>query len=141
MSFVRILLRLIVVTIGFLGASIVAGAIMLIYGLNGGRFPEMSPEAFTLWGLALGGIAGYTAIVASPALLGALAAEFFRLRQWWFHIGLGVVMAVIAYAWVLRDFFFPDPAPMSVTLAAGLAGGTVYWLIAGASAGLRKVQA
>jgi hypothetical protein len=74
------------------------------------------------------------------AAIGILFAEAFAIRSWMFHTANGAVSA-----WIAAQLFppYPDtPVPFDDTLVyvlgAGLAGGLVYWLVAGWSAGFWK---
>ncbi len=74
-----------------------------------------------------------------PGAIGILLAEAFALRSWIFHAGNGALTAWIG--WSL--FGYVDDSRIAVNeplavIAAGLAGGLAYWLIAGWSAGFWK---
>jgi choline-glycine betaine transporter len=68
-----------------------------------------------------------------------LIAEAFAFRSWIFHAANGGVSGWIGCS-IMQDSdekyrFLTEP---KVMVAAGLAGGLVYWLIAGWSAGFWK---
>ena len=73
-----------------------------------------------------------------PALAGVLAAEAFAIRSVLFHAGNGAVCALIGWSLTgdLRDQQFLSKP--TVLVAAGIAAGFVYWLIAGWTAGFWK---
>jgi hypothetical protein len=81
-------------------------------------------------------------MTAAQSLALALIAESFALRQFWLHMLFGAVAAASGYAlaapisenagWTLNN------ADMGIVAASGLAGGFVYWLIAGRDAGFRR---
>ena len=74
-----------------------------------------------------------------PALAGVLAAEAFAIRSILFHACNGAVCALIGWSLTreLREeqHFLSNP---TVLVAAGIAAGFVYWLIAGSTAGFWK---
>jgi hypothetical protein len=73
-----------------------------------------------------------------PALAGVLLAEAFAIRSVLFHAGNGAVCALIGWSLTsnLRDqHFLSNP---TVLVAAGIAAGFVYWLVAGWTAGFWK---
>src|SRR6266536_1522562 len=70
-----------------------------------------------------------------PAAIGILISEAFAIRSFVFHAGNGAVSAWIGWSLFgyVDDTRVPLNEPLPV-LAAGLAAGLAYWLIAGASA-------
>ena len=133
--------RIFVVLFAFFAASIVA-ALVLTLGLLPAEFDELTPMpgAHAGFGLAVAFsavlISGYALI---PAMLFIAIAEGFRLRSFLFYAGFGAVMALLiaygsnfsidgsAYPFVGRE--------LEVFAAAGIAGGLVYWALAGRKAG------
>ena len=74
-----------------------------------------------------------------PAAIGILISETFAIRSFIFHAGNGAVSAFIG--WSLFGYVDATRIPLNEplpVLAAGLAGGLAYWLIAGSSAGFWK---
>jgi hypothetical protein len=144
----RLLLRLILVPLGAVMALVAAGALIAVSQWN--AFEAVlaaDPEAQENYVFAL--------VVAGPllfsllsswahytfvsALAGVLAAEAFAIRSVLFHAGNGAVCALIGWS-LTRDLreeahFLSNP---TVLVAAGIAAGFVYWLIAGWTAGFWK---
>jgi hypothetical protein len=81
-------------------------------------------------------------VTAAQALVFGLVAEAFVLRQFWLHMLFGAIAAASGYAllapisenagWTLNS------ADIGIIAASGLAGGLVYWLIAGRDAGFQR---
>jgi hypothetical protein len=134
------LLRLVKVSAGFLAAVVLGSAIVLLFGFNNGRMPELSGGALALWGASLGLVSAYAAIMMAPALVIALVGEVMRWRALAFHLALGLAGAAGAYLYFLRDELEFADFPLAVTLAAGLVAGFVYWLLAGRSAGIQSAE-
>lgn len=138
----RFILRLILIVIAAtvaLGAA--AATAMLLFYQN-----EILPRAEvefdvmeSFFDLAYVSIVTFTLageITLLPAVLVIAAAEAFRLRGWVFYGAAGAVLAsapVILSGPVGLDPI--DTQYLASAAAAGLAGGLVYWLLAGRSAG------
>src|SRR5262249_25891152 len=78
-------------------------------------------------------------VTALPAAVGVLIAEGFAIRSWIYHAANGGVSGWIGWS-MMQDVqqqyrFLTEP---KVMVAAGLAGGLVYWLVAGWTAGFWK---
>jgi hypothetical protein len=147
-SFLRLILRLIVVPFGGV-VAICVGTLVLIVAHWGAlealaRADAASQEewliAFAIAGPVLAMLFSMMAFYALvPAVIGVLVAEFFAVRSWIYHALNGGLAAWIG--WVLmadaRTEYaaFADP---KILVAAGLAGGLAYWLVAGWSAGFWK---
>ena len=71
-----------------------------------------------------------------PAAIGVIVAEAFAIRSWIFHAANGAISAWVGWSMItnLRKDFHLDSEP-TIIVAAGLAAGLAYWLIAGWSAG------
>ncbi|HVY59305.1 MAG TPA: hypothetical protein VHA77_15755 [Xanthobacteraceae bacterium] len=74
-----------------------------------------------------------------PATVGIVIAELFAIRSWIYHAANGGLSAWIGWSLMqdVRDeyAFFTDP---KIIVAAGLAAGLAYWLVAGWTAGFWK---
>lgn len=141
----RLLLRLILVPLGYF-AAVIAGAAVILVGewRIGNLFEATGPDE-----AALG---FFVAIVTSVMLLvvllslmwlvaaaGILFSEAFAVRSWMFHAANGVISA-----WIGAQLFAPAEGMPAVAgdpfyiVAAGLAAGLAYWLVAGSTAGFFK---
>ena len=80
-----------------------------------------------------------TMLAFTAASIGVLISEAFAIRSWIFHAANGGFAAWIGWSLMSdarADYpVFTDPTTL---VAAGLAGGLAYWLIAGWSAGFWK---
>jgi hypothetical protein len=143
----RLLLRFILVPLGAGMALAAAGALIAVSQWNAFEavlasdpqaqedyvfaLVEAGPLLFSL----MSSWAHYTFV---PALAGVLLAEAFAIRSMLFHAANGAVCALIGWSLTgdLRDqHFLSNP---TVLVAAGIAAGFVYWLIAGSTAGFWK---
>jgi hypothetical protein len=127
-------LRLVVILIGFVAAVLVAG-----FFLSALIFLPLQDEpsvtgrlTFVGGGLLLSSVAGYFSL--APALAAIAWSEWSGKRDWLFHAlaGGAIALAVVTYRWNASTAGMDEAA---ATVAAGLIGGFVYWLIAGRSAG------
>ncbi|MFG1463795.1 hypothetical protein V5F77_12940 [Xanthobacter sp. DSM 24535] len=145
-SFFRLLLRLILVPAGYV-AAICAGTAVILFGQwrIGTLFAGAteSPDTFVVLVDALFTASFLVVFLVSTMWLvgaiGVLFSELFAVRSWIFHVANGAVSAFLGAQ------VFPglsgEQAPVAdpfYILAAGLAGGLAYWLIAGWSAGFWK---
>ena len=144
-NLVRLLMRFILVPLGYLAASIAGTLVVLIASW---RLVDMAlsdhPDgpAFAFLGFAIGGpilLLFVIVFMMLPASIGILISEAFAIRSWIFHVLNGV-----ASAWLGAQMFggvggkdLPFDQPM-VLVAAGIAGGFAYWAVAGFSAGFYK---
>jgi hypothetical protein len=141
---VRLLLRFILVPLGAVMALAAAGALIAVSQWNAFEnvlaADPQAQEDYVFALVAAGPLlfslmsswAHYTFV---PALAGVLAAEAFAIRSLLFHAGNGAVCALVGWSLTgdLRDQpFLSNP---TVLVAAGIAAGFVYWLVAGSSAG------
>jgi hypothetical protein len=141
----RLLLRIILVPLGYL-AAVLAGALVIVFGAWRLGEVVMSADsnnaAYAFFGLAVAGpflIAMLAVMMWLPASIGILLAEAFALRSWIYHAANGAISAGLG--WHLFGFIDDSPVPLHQPLhivAAGLAGGFAYWAVAGWSAGFRK---
>lgn len=144
-AFFRLLLRLLLVPLGYL-AAVVAGAAVIVVGewRIGALFQTSQPDEAAL-GFMVAIVTSVTVLVVLLSLMwlvaavGILFSEAFAVRSWIFHAGNGVVSA-----WIGAQLFSPTDGTPSVAVdpfyivAAGLAGGLAYWVVAGSTAGFYK---
>jgi hypothetical protein len=78
------------------------------------------------------------ALTSLPGLIAAVAGEVLRLRSWMYYVlAGGVALAAVPLLASTESSDFAAVASsqyMAIFLAAGFAGGFVYWLLAGRSA-------
>jgi hypothetical protein len=144
----RFLLRLLLVPLG--GAAAITVAMMVVLAAHWNEIVALANAdtdaqgdwllAFVFAGPILAILLSMTLVVtAMPAAVGVLVSEAFALRSWMFHALNGGLSAWIGWS-IMQDAqdryrFLTEP---KVMVAAGLAGGLAYWLIAGWSAGFWK---
>src|SRR5437763_4081448 len=140
----RLLLRFILVPLGYF-AGVLAGTLVILFGSwKIGQVDAFDVEAQTVavYGFVFAApvlLVVLLSIMWLPAAIGVLLAETFALRSWMFHAGNGAVSAWIA--WNLFGYIDNSRVPLNgpaAVIAAGLAGGFAYWLIAGWNAGFWK---
>ena len=140
-SLLRLLLRFIVVPLGVLVGMFATMIVVLIgYWQLGDRLADFTDaEASAMVELFATGAFGVILVVGCMwivAAIGILFSEGFGIRSWIFHAANGAISA-----WIGSQIFAPyseSPIPfdgVTYVLAAGLAGGLSYWLVAGWSAG------
>jgi len=147
-NFARFLLRLLLVPVGAMAAITVAMMVVLAAHWNeivalANADPDAQGDwllAFVFAGPILALLLSLTlAMTALPAAVGVLISEAFAIRSWIFHALNGGLSAWIGWS-IMQDVqaqyrFLTEPRVM---VAAGLAGGLAYWLIAGWTAGFWK---
>jgi hypothetical protein len=132
------------------GAAAITVALMVVLAAHWNEIVALAnadPDAQGDWLLAfifagpiLAILLSMTLVVtALPAAVGVLIAESFAIRSWMFHALNGGLSAWIGWS-IMQDAqdryrFLTEP---KVMVAAGLAGGLAYWLIAGWTAGFWK---
>ena len=141
----RLLLRVILVPLGYLAAVIVGACVIL---LGSWRFAEMlissNSDVFAtgVLGFALAGPVLFImlfSVMWLPGAVGILISEAFAIRSWIFHALNGAISAWIG--WQTFSSFDQSGEPLNATqfvFGAGLAGGFAYWAVAGWSAGFWK---
>jgi hypothetical protein len=148
---IRFILRFILVPLGGM-AAIAASLTVLVIAHHKAleALVKASPQAQEEYFIALVFAGPFLAVLLSiwawhvfvPAMIGVVISEALALRSWIYHAANGAVAAWLGWALTqdIRDEyrFLIDPGPL---LAAGLAGGLAYWLIAGWSAGFWKPAA
>ncbi len=144
-SLLRLMLRFILVPLGYL-AAVVVGACVILFGSwrLGESMASAGPDeqAFAFFGFFMAGSMLFVLLLAVmwlPSAIGILVAEAFALRSWMYHAANGAVSAWLG--WNLFGYIDETRVPINETLpviAAGLAGGFAYWIIAGWSSGFWK---
>lgn len=140
----RLLLRLLLVPLGYF-AAVLAGAVVIVVGQwqIGTLFDDVPPNEVAL-GLVIAVISTVTFLVMLLSMMwlvasvGILFSEAFAVRSWMFHAGNGAVSAFIANRLFTQDAGSLEVGDGFYILAAGLAGGLAYWLVAGCTAGFFK---
>jgi hypothetical protein len=135
----RLLLRFVLVPLGYL-VAVVAGTLVIVIASwqagGGGR------EDVVVFGFVFAAPVLLVMLLATlwlPGAIGILIAEAFAIRSWMFHAANGAVTAWIG--WQLFDDPGETLAPLNeplAVIAAGLAGGFAYWAVAGWNAGFWK---
>lgn len=138
---------LLVLPFGFIAACAAAGAILVLAlagGPDGWRalIDEFGAAGFGAGDDGLfvifGGIAGLfvATFVAVPAFVVIVLAELFHWRSVFVYLAAGALIGLSGSLLPLQEVFPELRISRTLPAAAGLAGGFVYWLIAGRSAGL-----
>jgi hypothetical protein len=141
----RLLLRLLLVPLGYFVAVVVATLVIVIGSWNLAPVAVTSdPDAqvVAVFGFVFAApvlLVMLLSVMWLPAGIGILLSEGFAIRSWMFHAGNGAVSAWLGWSLFgyIDDSRIPLNRPLAV-IAAGLAGGLAYWAIAGWSAGFWK---
>jgi hypothetical protein len=147
-SVLRLILRLFLVPLG--GAVAVTVAMILLVVAHWHEFAALAdarPDeqgywlvAFVFAGPVLAFLFSLTvALTLLPAAVGVLISEAFAIRSWIYHAANGGLAAWIGWS-LMQDMqndyrFLAEP---KIMVAAGLAGGLAYWVVAGSTAGFWK---
>jgi hypothetical protein len=142
----RFALRVLLVPLGGSVAIMVGMAVMLVAHRNGiATLANADPDAPELFDvLRAGPLLAYLlsltlALTILAAAVGVLIAEALAIRSWIYHAANGGLAAWIGWSMVndvdARYRFLTEP---KILVAAGLAGGLAYWLVAGWTAGFWK---
>ena len=140
-----IIFRILLVIVGYILAC-VAASIVLTIGTLTPQWDDLSslglPSAI-LWSVVGVGAAFIAAIAAPPALLVIALAEGFALRSGLVYAVLGAVLALsLSYGLDFAGYAGEPDGSLArereVIAAAGIAGGFIYWLLAGRRAGSWK---
>src|SRR2546429_448586 len=135
----RLLLRFVLVPLGYLAAVVVA-TLVIVFGSwkVGEAAAHPDTQGFAIFGFVFAApvlLVMLLSLMWLPAAIGVLISETFAIRSFLFHAGNGVVSAWIG--WNLFGYVdntrvaLNEPLPV---IAAGLAGGLAYLAIAGFSA-------
>jgi hypothetical protein len=144
----RFILRLLLVPLGAAVATCVAVLVLTVAHWNAFRaLAEASPQAREDYLLAIFIAGPILAMLLSlsatmtllPAAIGVLISETFAVRSWLYHTANGGLSAWIGWSLIhdVREEYrlFTEPTAL---IAAGIAAGFAYWVIAGWSAGFWK---
>ena len=131
-------IRFFVVIFGFFFGCLGAGAVLVIATLPAGTLngPFEQFDWLLLWWAILTSAAIVSVTALVPAMIVILIAETLALRSLFFYALAGGASGL------LYGLTFPAAVATSldrtvqITLAAGVAAGLVYWLVAGRTAGL-----
>jgi hypothetical protein len=144
-NLIRLLMRFLLVPLGYLAAGIAATIVVLV---GWWQFTDVTmgarPEAheFAILGLFIAGPILLMIVLVSfllPASIGILISEAFAIRSWIFHVLNGVLSMWVGWQLFGNDAGtgIPLDQPL-VVVAAGIVGGFAYWAVAGFSAGFYK---
>ena len=141
-SLIRLLVRFILVPLGYL-AAVIVGSCIILFGswrfaeaLMSGNPDTAVPTA--VFGLVAGPMLFMTvfSVMWLPGAIGILVSEAFAIRSWIFHALNGAISAWLG--WQMLAPIDSTGVPLNQTsfvFGAGLAGGFAYWAVAGWSAG------
>ncbi|RAI35856.1 hypothetical protein [Rhodoplanes roseus] len=143
----RLLLRILLVPLGALVALMVA--ITVVVAANWGAVqtlaaagPERQGDFFFALVAAAPELMAMLAATATYALavatVGVLIAEVFAVRSWIFHAANGGLAAFIGWSLAATQGGMRALSTPTSLIAAGLAAGLAYWLIAGSTSGFFK---
>ena len=142
-SLARLLLRVVLVPLGYFVAVII-GTLVIVFGSwkLGVAASDPDHQPFAIFGFVFAApvlLVMLLSMMWLPAAIGVLISETLAIRSWMFHAGNGAVSAWIGWSLFgyIDDTRIPLNEPLPV-VAAGLAGGLAYWAIAGWSAGFWK---
>ena len=147
-SVLRLILRLFLVPLG--GVVAVTIAMILLVVAHWHEFAALAdarPDEQGYWLLAFvlaGPVLAFlfslaVALTLLAAAVGVLISEAFAIRSWIYHAANGGLAAWIGWS-LMQDTqndyrFLAEP---KIMVAAGLAGGLAYWVVAGSTAGFWK---
>jgi hypothetical protein len=144
----RFILRLLLVPLGAMLAMLIATLVMMFaHWGDVVALMKARPDVESYWLLIVFVIGPAflvlipfaVAFTVLPGVIGVVISEAFAIRSWIFHIANGGLSA-----WVGRFLMSDLPqeyrflAEPKVIVAAGLAAGAAYWLVAGWTAGFWK---
>jgi hypothetical protein len=139
----RLLLRFVLVPLGYFVAVVVATLVIVFGSWRLGQVAaHPDTQAFAIFGFVFAApvlLVMLLSLMWLPAAIGILISETFAIRSFLFHAGNGAVSALIG--WNLFGYIDETGIPLNeplAVIAAGLAGGLAYWAIAGFSAGFWK---
>jgi hypothetical protein len=143
-SALRLILRFVIVPLGYLAATLAGTIVAMIAGYRLGTFvfggrPDTETLAF-FGSLVMSPVLFVAMLVVwLPAVIGILIAEAFAIRTWIFHVGNGALSAWVGWQWLdTAGSTGVSASELHYVIAAGLAAGFAYWAVAGWNAGFWK---
>jgi hypothetical protein len=147
-SVLRLILRLFLVPLGGVVAFTVAMILLVVaHWHEFAALADARPDEQGYWLLAFvlaGPVLAFllslaVALTLLAAAVGVLISEAFAIRSWIYHAANGGLAAWIGWS-LMQDAqndyrFLTEP---KIMVAAGLAGGLAYWVVAGSTAGFWK---
>jgi hypothetical protein len=144
-SFLRLLLRFIIVPLGYL-VAVTVGACVLVLGSwkTGSMMLSQNPDTATagFFAALVAGPVMFVVLASSmwlPSSIGILISEAFAIRSWIFHALNGAIAGWVG--WQMFAAIDQSGTSMNKTtfvFGAGLAAGFAYWAVAGWNAGFWK---
>lgn len=142
---IRLLLRVLLVPLGYLAAGLAATIVVLIAWwqfVDPSIGPSPDGPDFAVLGAIIGAPILLIVMLGSilpPISVGLLISEVLALRSWIFHVLNGIVSMWVGWQLFGADAGtgLPTEQP-TVVIAAGVAAGFAYWVVAGFSAGFYK---
>ena len=139
----RLLLRFVLVPLGYVVAVVVATLVIVLGSWKlGAAAAHPDTVAFAIFGFVFAApvlLVTLLSVMWLPAAIGVLISEAFAIRSFIFHAANGAASAWLGWNLFgyIDDAHIPLNEPLPV-IAAGVAGGLAYWAIAGFSAGFWK---
>lgn len=137
-----LLIRLVMITLGFIAASIAAGVSLafLTRYITPQEAGELSGSEFGGWMIvATLMFSSWTGFIAFfPGMAVIFYGEFTRRRDWLYYAIAGGLIAVVAPLFIAYVWGTGPPSQSEfvlMSLAAGMIGGLAYWLVSGRNAG------
>jgi hypothetical protein len=137
-----VLVRIAMIFLGYVLACVAAALILTIGTLTPqwDDFTALGMQSVAIWAVVMVFAAAIGAIAMMPALLVIALAEGFAWRSSLIYAALGGVLALslsfgLDFAGYGGGLENPLVREREVLAAAGIAGGFVYWLLAGRKAG------
>jgi hypothetical protein len=143
-NLVRLLMRFILIPLGYF-VAVLAGTLVILFGswkLGQVDVTSSDGQAFAVFGFVFAAPILLITLLGTmwmPGAIGILFSEAFAVRSWLFHAGNGAASAWLG--WSLFGYVDDSRVPLNspaAVIAAGLAAGFAYWLVAGWSAGFWK---
>jgi hypothetical protein len=141
LCYMGLFLRFLQIVGAYLAAAYIATLTFLAVGImmSAGEVTVREPlgdaVALTLLFAAIGLVLTLP-LTFLPVLGLVIAAEIFRWQQLWLHLGFGGVLGAFVHTVLAPNGSMVDEVSIRGLVIGGAAGGLVYWLIAGRSAGV-----